>query len=161
LDYVIGLGANLGEREKAFREALALLHATPGCRVLRVSPFYESEPLGPPQPRYLNAAARVESAHSPEALLDALLVIEVKLGRVRRERWGPRTLDLDILWAEEPLRSARLTIPHPGLCERAFALTPLLDVAPELRPQYGPILAALGGALSAVANVRSSTNAKP
>lgn len=158
---MIGLGANLGEREVAFRDALALLDAVPGCRVLRVSPFYESEPLGPPQPRFLNAAARIESALAPTALLDALLAIEVKLGRVRKERWGPRTLDLDILWAGEPMRSERLTIPHPGLCERAFALTPLLDVAPELSRHYGPMLAALGGALSAVADVRSSTNTKP
>jgi 2-amino-4-hydroxy-6-hydroxymethyldihydropteridine diphosphokinase len=145
LDYVIGLGANLGAREAAFASAITRLDATAGCRVLCVSPFYESEPIGPPQPLYLNAAVRLESSLAPEPLFEALLEIERAHGRVRRERWGPRTLDLDILWATESFEGGQLTIPHTCLVDRSFALAPLLDVAPELTARYGPRLAALGG----------------
>jgi len=92
---------------------------------------YESAAVGPPQGDYLNAAALVTWDGEPEALLDALLSIEAKLGRVRREKWGPRTIDLDVLWIEgREVRAPRLTVPHPELAKRTFAVAPLLDVVP-------------------------------
>jgi 2-amino-4-hydroxy-6-hydroxymethyldihydropteridine diphosphokinase len=126
---VVGLGANLGDRLSTMRTALAELARV--ARVEATSRVYESPALGPPQPDYLNAAALVEWEGEPEALLDALLAIEAKLGRVRREKWGPRTIDLDVLWIEgHEVRTPRLVVPHPELPERAFAVAPLLDVAP-------------------------------
>lgn len=150
----VGLGANLGDRAATLRSAVASLRALaqPGAAV-RVSRLYETEPVGPPQPRYLNAAIRLGIALPFDALLDALLSIEVAHGRVRRQKWGPRTLDLDVLFAMSsrggvPIayRSERLIVPHPQLWERAFALAPLLDVMPELGPRLAPRLATLGGA---------------
>ncbi len=123
----VGLGANLGDRRLAFDRALAQL---PGV-VEAVSPIYETAPVGPPQPSFLNAAVRLRTPLSPLALLDALLEIERALGRDRQRetRWGPRTLDLDVLlWPGRALREPRLHVPHPRLGERAFALAPLLDV---------------------------------
>jgi len=152
-DYVIGLGGNLGERLSILRAAVERLAATPGVRVVARSAVYESEPLpmsapsdpsSAPQPRYLNAAVAIETVLSPRALLSRLLSIEVELGRVRRERWGPRTLDLDILWGRTPVEEPGLTIPHPELPRRWFALLPLLEVAPQLGPRYAQALAAHG-----------------
>jgi 2-amino-4-hydroxy-6-hydroxymethyldihydropteridine diphosphokinase len=98
----------------------------------RTSHVYATAPVGPPQPEFLNAAVLVHHAGTPEELLDALLAIEAKLGRVRREKWGPRTIDLDFLWADGVfLESARLTVPHPHLRARAFALVPLLELVPD------------------------------
>ncbi len=160
----IGLGANLGEREATLASAVRALEALalPGAPV-RVSRLYESEPVGPPQPRYLNAAMRLGVRLAPEALLDALLRIESAHGRVRRERWGPRTLDLDVLFAHRwrgtgalLFRSSRLCVPHPHLHERAFALAPLLDVMPALRLRLAATLAALGGAPPVLAGARWS-----
>lgn len=152
-DYVIGLGGNLGDRLQTLRAAVARLRATPGVTVLACSAVYESEPLAPPagnaapgappQPRYLNAAVAIASALPPRALLDALLAIEAGLGRVRRERWGPRTIDLDLLWGRDAVCEPGLTVPHPALAERWFALLPLLEVAPGLAARYAPVLAAL------------------
>jgi 2-amino-4-hydroxy-6-hydroxymethyldihydropteridine diphosphokinase len=143
VDYVVGLGANHGSRRATNDAALALLASTPGCRVARVSTIYESAPVGPPQPRYLNGAARVYSELTPLALLDRLHAIEAALGRTRGERWGARTLDLDILWSSRAWSDARLSIPHPRLCERWFALAPLLEVAPELAGAYADRVEAL------------------
>jgi 2-amino-4-hydroxy-6-hydroxymethyldihydropteridine diphosphokinase len=126
---VIGFGSNLGDRLATMRAALAELALV--ARVESTSRVYESPAVGPPQPDYLNAAALVTWEGEPEALLDALLAIEAKLGRVRREKWGPRTIDLDVLWIEgREVHTARLTVPHPELAKRAFAVAPLLDVAP-------------------------------
>jgi 2-amino-4-hydroxy-6-hydroxymethyldihydropteridine diphosphokinase len=141
VDYVLGLGSNLGSRHANIEAALELLAAREVARVLARSPLYDSAPLGPPQPRYLNGAARIASALPPRQLLDALLAIEAELGRERRERWGARTIDLDLLWSARPFADDRLTLPHPSLTERWFALLPLLDVAPELAPRYAPFLA--------------------
>ncbi len=148
---IVGLGSNIGSREAFLRAALALLVAAPGIELRAVSRVFETEPVGPPQPSYLNAAARLDVAPElgGEALLDRLLGIERELGRVRRERYGPRTIDLDVLFWDGPaVAGPRLTVPHPRLLERAFALAPLLDVAPELTPRFGPALAAVGGAPS-------------
>lgn len=150
----IGLGANLEDREATLRSAVTALEslAAPGADV-RVSPLYETDAVGgPPQPRFLNAAVRLGMTLAPELLLDALLRIEAGHRRVRAEKWGPRTLDLDVLYAldwgaETPLgfSSEHLAIPHPHLFERSFALAPLLDVFPELVPSFGAALTALGG----------------
>ena len=134
---VVGFGANLGDRLATLRAALRELAAV--ARVERTSHVYATAPLGPPQSEYLNAAALVEWEGSAEGLLDALLAIEAKLGRVRRERFGPRAVDLDVLWIEgQAEEGERLVVPHPRLKERAFALVPLLEVAPYARdPRTG------------------------
>ncbi|HWO09892.1 MAG TPA: 2-amino-4-hydroxy-6-hydroxymethyldihydropteridine diphosphokinase [Polyangiaceae bacterium] len=133
LDVVIGLGANVGDTALTLRRALAELAAL--GEVIAVSALYRSTPVGgPPQPDFLNAAARLKFSGTPDSLLAEALRIERLAGRVRRERWGPRSLDLDILWiAGLRVAHAGLHIPHARLRERAFALQPLLDVAPEAR----------------------------
>lgn len=129
---VIGFGANVGERLASLASALERLAATPDVTCLATSRVYETAPVGPPQPDFLNAAALVRTSLSPRALLTRLLAIEAELGRVRRERWGPRVIDLDLLWYEGVVVDERdLTVPHPRLCERAFALAPLLDVVTD------------------------------
>jgi 2-amino-4-hydroxy-6-hydroxymethyldihydropteridine diphosphokinase len=128
--YVIGLGANLGDRLQTLSSALAGL--TGLGEVRGVSPLYETAAVGPPQPDYLNAAVLLHSALDPMALLQELLGLERLHGRERRERWGPRTLDLDLLFSPGlELAVPGLTLPHPELVRRAFALAPLLDVLPR------------------------------
>lgn len=138
---VVGLGGNLGDPAQAFLSAEAMLAATPGVRVAARSRLYETAPVGPPQPNYLNAAIRLDLdlELDARALLARCLEIERAHGRdrTREERWGPRTLDLDILFVEgETIDEDDLVVPHPRLPERAFALVPLLDVAPELEARY-------------------------
>jgi len=125
VDYVLGLGSNLGSRAGNLAAGLELLDATPDCKVTQISPFYESEPVGPPQPRYLNGAARLESMRAPRALLARLHTIEALLGRTREQRWTARTLDLDVLWAPIAMHDDSLAIPHAQLSERWFALRPM------------------------------------
>jgi 2-amino-4-hydroxy-6-hydroxymethyldihydropteridine diphosphokinase len=141
--YVIGLGANLGERLQALESALAALGQVGAVRA--ISAIYETAALGPPQPDYLNAAVLLESALEPPSLLEELLAIERAHGRERLERWGPRTLDLDVLYAGDlVVDEPRLTVPHPELERRAFALMPLLDLVPEARdPRSGSSYAEL------------------
>jgi len=126
----IGLGANLGEREAALRGALSMLAKRPDVRMVAYSGLYETEPVGyREQPRFLNAVACVETTLEPEPLLDVLLAIERAFGRQRIVRWGPRTLDLDLLlYGERRVQSERLTVPHPRLFERAFVLVPLMEL---------------------------------
>lgn len=135
--YVIGLGANLGEREATLRSAVAELERV--GRVLAASSVYETAAVGPPQPDYLNAAILLESMLDPAGLLGELLAVERRHGRVRLEKWGARTLDLDLLWADGlTLDQPDLTVPHPELVRRPFALCPLLDVVPDARdPRTG------------------------
>jgi 2-amino-4-hydroxy-6-hydroxymethyldihydropteridine diphosphokinase len=127
---VVGFGANLGDRRMTMQSAADAL-----ARVARVegrSHLYETAPVGPQQPEFLNAAMLVQFDGTPRQLLDALLAIEAGLGRVRGERWGPRTIDLDILWIERcRVRSDELTVPHPHLRDRAFALAPMLELVPD------------------------------
>lgn len=130
--YVIGLGANLGDRLLTLRSAVHGLaqHGT----VLAVSGLYETDPIGPAQPDFLNAAILLASELAPVPLLETLLSLERAHGRERRERWGARTLDLDLLFSPGlVLSTPQLTLPHPELTRRAFALVPLLDVAQEAR----------------------------
>lgn len=146
---VIGVGSNLGAREAAIRCASELLSSREEIRVRALSTIYETEPLGPPQPQYLNAAFLVESDLPAPGLLDVLLRIERRLGRRRQagQRWGPRSIDLDLLWDERgAYESSELHLPHAELRNRDFALTPLLDVAPFLAEEYGASLEGLGGA---------------
>jgi 2-amino-4-hydroxy-6-hydroxymethyldihydropteridine diphosphokinase len=130
-DIVVGLGANVGTPEQALHRAVIELSA--GVRHSSLSKLYKSTPVGgPPQPDFLNAALRVLWPAPPRSLLDRLHTLELDAGRKRFERWGPRTLDLDILWvAGLKLDEPDLVIPHPRLRQRAFALRPLLDVAPN------------------------------
>lgn len=145
-DYVLGVGANLGSRAATVRAALDLLASDAATTLVAVSSVYESAALGPPGPPYYNLAVRLRSSHDPDALWETLARVEAMLGRVRRERWASRTIDLDVLWCEEPFTSSSLTVPHPELERRWFALAPLLEVAPEAEPRYAAVLAALGGA---------------
>ena len=130
---LLGLGSNLGDRLGNLQRAVGLLAATEGLEVLASSRVYETAPVGPPQPDYLNAVVEVNTVRPPRVLLEAARSIEDGLGRVRRERWGPRTIDVDILTfgtlsMDEPV----LTIPHPRIHERAF-LRPLeLEAEPNL-----------------------------
>ena len=140
----LGLGANLGDRHATLSTALARLAATPDVHIARVSPVYETAALilpgQPPQPDYLNLVVELETALTPHALLDLCLTIEQHLGRVRLERWGPRTVDLDVLLIGDLAASdERLTLPHPRLHERAFVLVPLADLAPDLLANGTPV----------------------
>ena len=131
----VGLGANLGDREATIRRAVALLDDTDGVAVVAVSSLRETDPWGPvEQPRYLNGALAVETELGPRRLLDTLLDVEHRLGRVREneERWGPRNIDLDLLlYGDFVLDEPGLAVPHPHLHERRFALEPLAELAPD------------------------------
>ncbi len=145
---VVGVGANLGDRLATMRAAVTELARV--ARVERTSRVYATAPVGgPPQPEYFNAAVLVVFEGTPHALLDALLAIEARHGRERAERWGPRTLDLDVLWIEGlAVDDPRLEVPHPRLHERAFALAPLLEVVPDARdPRTGAVYVAPAGAV--------------
>jgi 2-amino-4-hydroxy-6-hydroxymethyldihydropteridine diphosphokinase len=138
----VGLGANLGDRRRALRRALELLAADPDVEVVAVSAFRETEPVGlVDQPRFLNAAAALETPLAPRELLDRLLGVERELGRARGERWGPRTIDLDLLvHGDEVVDEPGLSVPHPRVHERRFALEPLAELAPDLVvPGHGPV----------------------
>ena len=139
----VGLGSNLGRPVEQVRLALSALDALPGTRCVARSALYHSLPMGPAdQPDFVNAVAALETRLDPRAVLDHLLELEIGHGRVRGGlRWGPRTLDLDLLlYGEQVFDSPGLTVPHPGLHERAFVLYPLHEIAPELViPRYGTI----------------------
>ncbi len=130
----IALGSNLGDREAYLWQALGLLAAEPAIKVQRVSSFYETKPVGNlEQPNFMNAVAQLTCALSPLELLHILHAIENRLGRERREPWGPRTIDLDLLlFGQETLEEPGLTVPHPRLLERDFVLVPLAEIAPDL-----------------------------
>ncbi|OWK40472.1 2-amino-4-hydroxy-6-hydroxymethyldihydropteridine diphosphokinase [Fimbriiglobus ruber] len=130
----IALGANLGDRRATLDAAVRRLRSEPGTRVLAVSSYYETEPVGGPsgQGAYLNAAATIETDLNPQDLLAFLHVIEHQFGRVRVVRDGPRTLDLDLLlYTDHVIDSPTLVVPHPRLHERAFVLIPLAEIAPD------------------------------
>lgn len=128
----LGLGSNLGDRLANLRLGCRLMEIA-GIGVTRASSLYETEPVGPPQPDYLNAVCRVETDLAPEALLVVLKKIETEAGRVPGRRWGPRELDLDVLlYRDLTIESEDLTIPHRELLNRPFVLLPLLEIAPAL-----------------------------
>lgn len=131
----LALGSNLADPLHQVRAALDALAALPQTRLLTTSSLYRTPPYGPPdQPDYLNAAVLLETTLAPEALLDLTQRIELEQGRVRKdERWGPRTLDLDImLFGNLTLNTPRLTVPHYDMHNRAFMLVPLFEIAPDL-----------------------------
>ncbi len=129
----LGLGANLGEPLQQLREALRLLTGADEVEVSRVSGFYRNPPLGPKnQPWYVNAVARVRTRLGPEELLRLLQQIEMAMGRVRGERWGPRLIDLDLLlYNGEVIFTPDLVVPHPEMHRRVFVLAPLAEIAPR------------------------------
>ena len=143
----IALGSNLGNPKQQVLDAMDALAKLPATRLLQRSHLYCTPPWGVlEQPSFINAAVELDTLLLPHALLDALLAIEQQAGRVRAERNGPRTLDLDVLHIDGVrLDDERLTLPHPRMVERAFVLLPLNDVAPALRlPGLGGVAELLG-----------------
>ena len=130
----IGAGANLGEPVRQIRQAKDALQKSPGVKFLGASSFYRTQPVGPiAQPPFVNAVFSLEYGMSPQDLLALLLSVEEKMGRIRRERWGPRVIDLDLLFFDEAIISGQgLEVPHPRLHERRFVLTPLVEIAPDV-----------------------------
>lgn len=142
----VGLGANLNDPVTQIKSALLALQVIPETQLIAFSSLYSSTPLGPQgQPEYVNAVAKISTKLTPETLLDALQAIEQQQGRERKEeRWGPRTLDLDIiLFGEQIINTERLTIPHYHFHLREFVLYPLYQIAPELHLPDGTALSAL------------------
>jgi len=153
----VGLGANLGDRRAGLEAALRALEAHPQMRLARVSSLYETAPVGVTgQPDFLNAVAAVETTLAPRPLLDALLHLENLLGRVRTSRWGPRVIDLDLLlYGARTIALPGLDVPHPRLRERAFVLTPLAEIAPDLSlPGDGKKVADLAKIHAGAGNIR-------
>jgi len=140
----IGLGSNLQHPIGQLRIALGRLESIPGSRLIRYSSLYRTRPLGPTdQPDFVNAVALLDTTLAPLVLLDALQEMERQQGRVRTgERWGPRTLDLDLLLYDDwHIESSRLRVPHPGLHLRAFVLYPLAEIAADLEvPGLGSVV---------------------
>ena len=150
----VGLGANLGDREATLRAAVEALAALPGVRVVAVSSLRETDPVGYlDQPPFLNGAAALETGLGPRELLDALLAVERALGRTREgPRFGPRTVDLDLLlYGSEVVDEPGLTVPHPRLHERAFALEPLAELDSAL------VVPGVGTVSSLLAELQSSS----
>jgi 2-amino-4-hydroxy-6-hydroxymethyldihydropteridine diphosphokinase len=148
---VLGLGANLGERGQTIERAITTIASWPGVNVVARSPLYVTPPAGgPPQPDYWNGAVLVLTSNDVRTLLGWALELERSLGRIRPDpvRWGPRTIDIDVLWAENQIiDEPGLTVPHPRLGERVFALRPLLDVLPDATdPRTGHAYATLAAA---------------
>jgi 2-amino-4-hydroxy-6-hydroxymethyldihydropteridine diphosphokinase len=153
----LALGSNLGDRLANLQRAVDMLDACEGVRVLRSSRVFETEPVGPPQPDYLNAVIEVETTRAPRALLDACLGVEAEMWRVRAERWGARVIDVDMLTFDDVrVDEPGLAVPHPRMAERAFVLVPLGDLdarAPgppagtdEVRPFAPPLSIPTSGA---------------
>lgn len=129
----LGLGSNLGDRLATLQRAADLLGGEPGVVLTRSSRVWETDPVGgPPQPDFLNVVVRAETDLEPAGLLAVCQRVEVALGRVRDERWGPRTIDVDVLlFGARKIDSTDLTVPHPRMHERAFVIMPLLEVDPD------------------------------
>jgi 2-amino-4-hydroxy-6-hydroxymethyldihydropteridine diphosphokinase len=134
MNVFVGLGSNLGERESMIRQALENLSRLPGTRLVKASSLYDTEPVGEvDQPNFLNAVAQLESELGARQILWNLHLIEKRLGRVRTQRWGPRTIDLDLLLVGgEVIEEPGLRVPHPELTHRSFVLVPLVELDPLL-----------------------------
>jgi len=153
-DVYIALGSNMDSPHQQLDSALEALAQHPNIQLIAVSNRYQTPPIGPQQPDFINAAAQLSTDLSPLDLLDALQAIEQQQNRVRSIHWGPRTLDLDILFYNDlvggspvgdslVIESERLTIPHPRIGERAFVLVPLMDLNPQLTLPSGETVAQL------------------
>ncbi|MFC1606330.1 2-amino-4-hydroxy-6-hydroxymethyldihydropteridine diphosphokinase [Candidatus Latescibacterota bacterium] len=129
----LGLGSNIGDRFGHLKEAVFRLNASDGIKVTAYSAVYETDPVGgPEQPDFLNAVVEIETTLDTGDLLDRCLETEHEMGRKREVLWGPRTIDIDVLlFGGELEMTERLTVPHPHMCERAFVLVPLADIAPD------------------------------
>ena len=128
----LALGSNLGDRLETLQRAVELMDARLRIQVVRSSRVYETEPLGPPQPAYLNAVVEVLTDLEPRELLKETQAVEDELGRVRGERWGPRTIDVDVLtFDEREIDEPELVVPHPRMHERGFVLVPLGELDPD------------------------------
>ena len=140
----LGLGSNLGDRLGYLRAALRALRETPGVELVRWSRVVESEPWGiAEQPRFLNMAAEIATDIEPAELAAALRDVEDRIGRKRRQRWGPREIDIDILvYDDVSIETETLTVPHPRMMERAFVVAPLAEIAPDLALPDGRTAAA-------------------
>ena len=129
----VAVGSNLGDRWGRLAQAARALRSAPGVAVLRASRVWDAAPIGPPQPRYLNAVLEIETTRTPASLLALLRQVEAAAGRTRDVHWGARTLDLDLLlFGDLVVREPGLTLPHPGLAGRRFVLAPLAELRPEL-----------------------------
>lgn len=137
----IGLGGNMGDPAASMARALRLLDSSAGVRVSKVSRLYRTPPWGKlDQAEFRNACAALETDLAPAALLDLALALEQRLKRVRLERWGPRTIDIDVLaYGEARVETDRLTLPHPRIRERAFVLIPLAELNPDLNIEGHPV----------------------
>ncbi|HIK27402.1 MAG: 2-amino-4-hydroxy-6-hydroxymethyldihydropteridine diphosphokinase [Oscillatoriaceae bacterium SKW80] len=141
----LALGSNLGDSRTILENALKILDKTPGITILSRSHWYQTAPVGPPQPDYINGCALLQVEMTPQQLLQTILAVETQFGRVRKERWGARTLDLDLLLFDNLiLDTPKLKIPHPRMRERAFVLVPLAEIAPDwIEPVTGIAIAIL------------------
>ena len=129
----LGLGSNVGDRKAQLDQSIRILNETEGINVIQTSPIYETEPVGyVEQPQFLNQCIEIETSLTPHDLLKACLGTEQQLHRVRDIRWGPRTLDIDILlYSDDIIETDNLSVPHPRMQERAFVLIPLTDIASD------------------------------
>jgi 2-amino-4-hydroxy-6-hydroxymethyldihydropteridine diphosphokinase len=146
IEVYIGLGSNLAQPEKQIQAACCSLAKLPDSRLIKCSSLYQSLPMGPQdQPNYVNAVALITTTLSPETLLQQTQLIENQQGRIRKaNRWGPRTLDLDmLLYGNQQIDNQHLTVPHSGMKQREFVLYPLLEIAPDLILPCGEKLADL------------------
>ena len=138
----VGLGSNLGDRLGHLKRAVELLMAE-GLAVRQASSVYETDPVGPPQPDYLNAAIAVESHLAPVDLVALLKKVEADIGREQTERWGPRVIDLDLLlYGDQTVAEGGIKVPHPELTNRAFALVPVLEIDEDVELPSGEPLSA-------------------
>lgn len=145
----IALGSNLGDSRSILVSAINRLQMHPQIEILAVSSWYLTKPIGPPQPDYLNGCVTIQTSLTPLELLRVLQAIEAEFGRVRQERWGARTLDLDLLLYEtQIIDTPTLQLSHPRMVERAFVLVPLAEIAPDwIEPRSGQLIAVLANKL--------------
>lgn len=130
----LGLGSNIGNTKDNLDSAIKILNESKNCNILQVSSFYKTKPVGVTnQPDFLNAVVKIETQLSPEELLKLINSIENKLGRIRTIKWGPRTIDIDILiYGNIIINKENLVIPHPAMMERSFVLEPLSEIEPNM-----------------------------